>query len=60
VRARQRALSRWKAESTALVAIYKCSINGRVAEQAISGDAEFTVLLKKHFGLDLDEIRDSI
>jgi N-hydroxyarylamine O-acetyltransferase len=36
---------------------YKVTENGRVTEQAVSGDAEFAELLKKHFGLDIDEIK---
>ncbi|NLT14426.1 MAG: arylamine N-acetyltransferase [Clostridiales bacterium] len=37
---------------------FKVIKNGRVSEQPISGDTEFNELLKKHFGLDLDHIKN--
>lgn len=38
---------------------FKVTENGQVTEQPLSGDEEFAELLKKHFCLDLDEIRGS-
>jgi N-hydroxyarylamine O-acetyltransferase len=36
---------------------FKTVSHGQAAETPVSGDAEFTALLARHFGLDFDSIR---